>query len=88
MFAVCEPGCGENVFVWLAAGWFELIRLLLRVRFALGVRFDVLLLLGEVAGRVAARLFVERFPAKRFSAARFPAVPDVRACLGEIAGAW
>jgi hypothetical protein len=32
-------------------------------------------------------LFVGRFPAERFSAARFPAVPDARACFGDIAGA-
>jgi len=100
VFAVCEPGCGENVFVWLAAGWFELIRLLVCVRFALGWRSDVLLLLGEVGGRSAAfdpfddeaRFWTGRFTARlsagRFPAERFSAGPDARACFGDIAGAW
>jgi hypothetical protein len=56
VFDVCEPGCGENVFVRLWAGLIELIRLLVCGRFALGRRSDallllVLLLLGEVMGR-------------------------------------
>ena len=64
VFDVCELGVEESGFVeWFSAGRFELIRLLFCGRFALGGRFDVVLLdvllvdlllpLG-VAGREAA----------------------------------
>jgi hypothetical protein len=39
-------------------------------------------------GRFPTRMSVGRVPAERFSAARFPAGLDARACFGDIAGAW
>ena len=94
VFDVCELDGGESGFAeWLSDGRFELIRLSLGGRFVFWGRsdlllLDVLLLFGDVAGRFAARLSAVRFPVERFSAARFPAGPDTRACFGDIAGAW
>ncbi len=59
-FDLCELGGeADDLAEWLSAGRFEVVRLLLGGRFAVGGRaevllLDVLLLLGDVAGREAA----------------------------------